>query len=211
MIFWLILTVSLGWAVIILAHILGRNKTISAESARKSVHIAHALVIGSWPFFANYKAVIIGEIVSLFLVLAARKLGLFKHFREVERLSWGEFFFPVAVIIMAVFEPSEWLFLAAVLHFGLADALAAIIGNRAKSQTYVIFGHKKSLVGTAVFWLTSFIICSWYIFGHTAPETMLLPLALVVPTVTAAAENLSPWGSDNMTVPLLAFWLLGGL
>ncbi len=211
MVLWLILTASLGWAVIVLAHNLGRKKVISNETARKSVHIAHALVIGSWPFFANYKAVVIGEVLSLVLVLLARRLGLFKHFREVERLSWGEFFFPLAVIVMAFFEPSEWLFLAAVLHFGLADALAAIIGSQLKSKSYIVFGHKKSVAGTTAFWLTAFAICSWYIYSHAAPGTMLLPFALVIPSVTTLAENTSPWGSDNMTVPLLAFWLLRGL
>ncbi len=211
MILLLVLTVVFGIVTVLTAHYLSINRLISSELARKSVHIAHALIIGSWPFFTNYKLVIIGELLSLLLVVLARVFKIFGPFREIQRLSWGEFFFPLAVIIMALYEPSPWLFLAAVLHFGFADALAAIVGDRIRQGNYVVLDHKKSFIGTSVFWLVSFGIVGWYINFHLSSATDLWPTAIIIPTVLAVAENVSPWGSDNLTIPLLAFVLLGAL
>lgn len=208
MIWLLVLTAAIGVLAILLADMLRHRHVIGNELARKSIHITHALIIGSWPFFTNYKIVIAAEVFSFGMVLLARVFKLFGPLREVKRLSWGEFFFPLAVIIMALLEPSQWLFLAAVLHFGLADGFAAIIGHQLKIGQYSVMGHKKSVAGTSVFWLVSFAITSWFIYGHTSLETSLFPMALIIPTLTTLAENISPWGSDNFTVPLVALWLL---
>ena len=213
MILLLAFTCAVGVVSILLARYLRLKKIISSEVARKSVHITHAFIIASWPFFTNYKVVIAGEVMSFVLVAVARAFKLFGPFREVERLSWGEFFFPLAVICMAIIEPDKWVFVAAVMHFGLADAFAAIIGDRIKRGHYIVFdhNHKKSLVGTAVFWIISCGITTWFISNHAVPGTALWPMIVVVPTLTALTENISPWGSDNFTVPLLAFWLLTSL
>ncbi len=206
---WLLgLTAAIGVLAILLADALRHRHVIGNELARKSIHITHALIIGSWPFFTNYKIVIAAEVFSFGMVLLARVFKLFGPLREVKRLSWGEFFFPLAVIIMALLEPSQWLFLAAVLHFGLADGLAAIIGSRVKKGHYIIFGHRKSVVGTMVFWLVSLAIVSWFLYGQSGLDPQFWPVVITISTITAIIENISPWGSDNFTVPLAAYGLL---
>lgn len=208
MIWLLLLTSAFGVLTILLADSFRRRHLIGNELARKSVHITHALIIGSWPFFTNYKVIIAAEVFSFGMVFLARVFDLFGPLREVKRLSWGEFFFPLAVIVLALLEPSKWLFLAAVLHFGLADGFAAIVGNRVSKGHYKIFGHHKSIIGTTVFWLVSFGIVIWFMYVQSNLAPDLWPVAFIIPTVAALIENISPWGSDNFTVPIAAYCML---
>jgi phytol kinase len=208
--FGIILTIGLGALVIIAAEKLRTKKVINNEIARKVVHTGHAILISTWPFFTTYFAVIIIELVSIAIALLARFFKFFEPLRTVGRSSWGELFFPSAAILLAILAPNKWIFVAAVLHFGLGDALAALVGQHFNTKRYIIFGHQKSLAGTLAFYLTSFILTFWVVVLSPAgfSKSAVWPALLITPLVATLAENFSPYGSDNFTVPILASLIL---
>lgn len=192
------------------AELLRTRKIISNETSRKLMHMAHGLVVASWPFFTSYYFIIAAEVLFLAVVLIARVFKFLQPLRNVNRQSWGEFYFPLAVILLAAFSLPELIFVAAMLHLALADALATLIGVRSKKGIYHIFGQKKSVAGSLAFYFTSLTILAWLFryspSSYPLPDWPLaLPALAVVATLT---ENISPYGSDNLTVPLVVVGLL---
>lgn len=194
-----------GLAIIVLAELLRTKKLISNEASRKTMHIIHGLVVASWAFIANYSFIIVAESLFLLVVLLARRFNIMKPLRSINRKSWGEMFFPLGVIVIALIAPSKWVFLAAMLHLGIADALAALVGRRFQKGKYYVFGQTKTIVGTGVFYAISLMIIFWLVhFNHTgyvAPNALFS--LLFIPLVATLAENYSVYGSDNLSIPIL--------
>ncbi len=98
------------------------------------------------------------------------------------------------------------IYTVALLQMGLADGLAAVIGTRyGKHNQYKIFGHAKSLVGAAAFFITSYsILLTYFIFtGHIS-----IGWCLLVAAGAAGLENLGVQGIDNLLVPLFVALML---
>lgn len=210
---WLILSIVAGGFVVLLAEYLRRHNLVNNETARKIIHIAHALTVASWPFFTSYTLVVAAEAIFIAVVLLARKWGLLQALRAVKRKSWGEIFFGSGVILLALLKPSPIAFLVAMLHLGLADGMATIIGQRVKSRTYYVLSQRKTIAGTATFALTSVtIIAALAVFSDVAFTVSSFTFSLLLfPLATALAENVSPYGSDNLSVPLLTLSLFNFL
>lgn len=199
-----------GCGMLIVCDQLCAKKKLNPELARKIPHITSGSIVASWPIYVSYKAIIAAMVIYLVLTVIIHKRGLFERTRQVGRKSWGEWGYPVAVIILCLLQPSKWIFAVALLHFALADAFAAIVGTKygTKQTTYKIYGHTKTIIGTATFYVTSLIIVSLLLTfdhsysGSTAGTLLLVPLASTV------LENIGLFGLDNLLVPLGAGTIL---
>lgn len=202
---WPVLGMLIGGSVVGIAEYLRRCKRIDNETARKIIHIAHALTVSIWPFFISYTLIIGAEILFIVIVLMARKFHKLEALRSVKRQSWGEIFFALGIIALAILSTPPLIFLAAILHLGIADGVAALVGQRLKSKVYYVFGQRKTVAGTAAFVLTALaIIATLAIFTDMAFTIKSYVLGLLfIPLAAALAENLSPYGSDNLTIPLV--------
>ncbi len=201
-----------GLSLVGFAYWLKSRRLIHNETARKLVHFAHALVVASWPVFIGYWFVIVGEIIFLGAVLVAQEYKIFHHIRIVNRQTWGEYFFPLGVIVLALFAPPIWVFVAALLLLGLADGMAAIVGNKLNTKAYKIFGHKKTVGGSLAFFIVSALIMLAAVWATPGAVSFgqLWAVIVGVPLLATIAENISPYGSDNFTIPLLVYFGVAG-
>jgi phytol kinase len=199
-----------GGSLVLTSEALRLRKLINRETSRKIIHITHSLVIVYWSFIATNSFIIAAEILFLIVVLLARKFSIMQPLRSVNRNSWGEIFFPFGVIGSLLLAPSNPVFLAAMLHLGLADALAALVGSRVKKGEYLIFSQRKTVAGTGTFFVVSLLIMFWLVrlssTGYVHPS--LLFLLLFIPFIATFVENYSPYGSDNVSLPILVVCLL---
>ncbi len=204
-------SIVIGGLTVLLAEKLRSRRKINNETARKIIHIAHALTVSTWPFFVSYLFIICVEIVFIFVVVLSRKQGWLSELRNVQRASWGEIFFGLGVILAAALRPSSTAFLIAMLHLGMVDSLATLVGQRLKSRAYNIFGQRKTVAGTAAAAISSIgVIAGLAVFGNTVFTVSSYVLSLLIfPLVTTFAENFSPYGSDNLTIPLAVLGLCG--
>ncbi len=205
----LLMSSSIGGLLVIVAEALRIKKVLRNETSRKLIHIAHGLVVASWPFFTNYSFIITAEILFFVVVLLARTFRIMQPLRSVNRRSWGELFFPLGVIALALQRPSPGIFLVAMLHLALADAVATLVGQRAQKGRYYILGYQKSIAGSVAFYVASLGIMIGAI-THLAvyPTRSMLFAVAVIPLAAMLTENFSPYGSDNFSVPLVVIWLL---
>lgn len=206
---WLLISSALGLLAIAFVEILRSKKLVSNETSRKTLHIAHGLVVVAWVFVATLSFIIMAEILFLAVVLLARHYRFMQPMRDVDRKSWGEIFFALGVIVTALLAPTQEVFVAAILHLALADALAALVGRKFKRGVYYIFGHRKTIAGSGTFFAISCLITFGLMQFDSAAYT---PGALLfIPIAATLAENLSPFGSDNLTISLAVIGALSAV
>lgn len=192
--------------ILILAELLRSAKLVrQPEMLRKFVHILTGTFAASWAFFMPFWAIQILSISLLLVVIVSKRLSIFKSVHEVSRLTYGEELFPVGIFLSATLANSEWVYMAAVLHLGLADGFAAAIGMwRAKRFRFKIWGQRKSLLGSATFYLLSMSIVTLTLFlDPVHAQSMSFLILLWVPIAATVIESVAVFGTDNVLVPLL--------
>lgn len=188
---------------VFLSEYLSRKKLLGKETSRKVPHMITGLVIAVVAYFIELETIRVLLLADILVILAVYKFNLFSSARDVDRLSWGELFFPIGLIVAAFISTSKWVFIAAVLVLGFSDAIAALVGLKAGKHKYTTFGHTKSYEGSAVFFLTALLIISWVTFiAPSGLQEFWLPVVLLSFSATLV-EGITPWGMDNMLIPIL--------
>lgn len=201
------------FCLLFLAERLRHKKIIHGEIARKFVHITVGAFIATWPYYLSMLTIEILSFALLLGVVVSRYMTFFKAIHEVNRKTWGDLLFPLGIGLSAVLASEPWIFSAAILHLSLADGAAALVGERyKKAGQYIIFGQKKSVVGTLVFWLVSFMIISALLMTHYDQLSLVaVPLLLGLTSTTTLIENIAPNGTDNIFVPFVVVVVLNSL
>lgn len=172
------------------------------EFSRKFVHVTVGTFVAFWPFFLTWRQIELLSLAFAVIVGLSQKLKIFQAIHSVQRTTWGEMYFALAVGITAFATHNKWIYMAAALEMALADGLAAIVGQRfGNSNRYTILGHTKSVAGTSTFFVTSVLILIAY--SHYS-GAQLGPLFIIILSLLASlAENASVEGLDNLVVPLM--------
>jgi phytol kinase len=195
------------FVLLVLSEVWWRKHELHGEFSRKFVHVSVGSFVAFWPFFLSWRQIELLSVAFLLVVLLSKWLGLFQAIHSVQRPTWGELFFAVAVGIVALITHDKWVYAAALLQMSLADGLAAVIGvhfgNRLK---YLVFGHTKSVAGTLTFFAVSLVILLG--FGYWSDMPLAFHYALLVSALASILENLAAFGSDNLLVPILVAVLL---
>lgn len=205
-----LLTLVSIFLILLLNEYLWRAKLLRGEAARKFMHILIGVWGAFWPFYMSWGEIRIIGLTAVGFILIMRLTPYFKSVFDVSRKTWGDVIGPGTIVLLTLFEPSVWVYTAAVLHIALADGFAAIAGTKyGKKNQYRIIGNTKSLVGTAVFWMISFgILAAGATFSQVGLQGLTLPLLVWVSAGAAYLENISPYGFDNFFVPMLIFAVL---
>jgi len=134
------------------------------EIVRKIIHIGIGPLIPIAQFLKidQNSALIFTGIVSL-TVLINYTYKIFPTIEDVERKSYGTFFYCLSLfILIALFwnkDPYALITGFFIMTFG--DGLAGLLGKSFNSKNWIFFKQKKSLYGTITMFLTSLIVvCS---------------------------------------------------
>jgi phytol kinase len=145
--------------------------------------------------------------------------GTIKAMEAGERGNLGTVYFPIsfaALIGLLWGEPVTLV--ASLMPMTWGDAMAAIMGRRYGHYRYTIAGRTRSVEGSLAMlfwsWVATFLALFFmpYLLA-TAPLNWLLALIYsgAVALACTLTEGLSPWGTDNLTVPAVAALLLHAL
>lgn len=212
-IFQILLAIIPVWGLLIVVDRLWEAKKIQVETSRKIIHTLTGVYIAFWPLFINWTYIQILSIALLAVILISYKLHIFQSIHAVKRITTGEILYPLAIAICALIEPPAWMFTAAILHLALADSAAAYIGTKwGKSTHYQIMSHGKSILGSLSFYIVSFSILLSTMF-FVDPTNLPSPFWLLgfTPLALTFLENISWYGTDNITIPLAVIVLLNTL
>ena len=184
------------------------------ELSRKIIHIGTGPVILLACLFEIPKN--IAFFSALFITIA---LGINYQYRllpaieDIERKSFGTIAYGISItLLLLLFWPRYASSISiGVLSMAFGDGLAGLIGRSINSPKWLVLGQTKSIAGTltmgSVVALTTSVISS-------INNLDIQPLEIVVISLIATfLEQISPWGIDNLTVPIgvtcIGIWLVG--
>jgi phytol kinase len=202
---YILLTLGIVAAVLLINEWWWHGRT-HGEISRKAVHISVGTFVAFWPLFLTWRQIELLSLGFVIVVLVSQQLQIFKAIHSVQRPTWGEIMFGLSVGLVAYMTHNPAIYAVALLHMSLADGLAAIFGVRyGASNAYQIFGHRKSVAGTATFALVSTLI----LIGFGIQQGIGFHLSFV-PLILGAAilENLAVRGIDNLLIPVLVAFVL---
>ena len=205
-----------SWIIIILliAFLSKRYFPKKEELSRKIIHIGTGpVILLAWLFD------IPKNIAFLTALLITLGLGINYQYRllpaieDIERKSFGTIAYGSSItLLLFLFWPRYASSISiGVLSMAFGDGLAGLIGSSINSPKWTILGQTKSIAGTltmgSVVALTTSIISSTNNLG-------IQPLEIIVISLIATLlEQVSPFGIDNITVPVgvtcIGIWLLG--
>jgi phytol kinase len=190
---------------------------LGPELSRKLFHMGGGLVALTlpWLFAGSWPVVILG-VLSALVFLSLRVVPLLRGsvgqvLSAVQRTSWGEFCFVLAIVVLFVLSGRQpVLFGAPLLVLAMADTAAALVGGSYGKLHYAtVEGGRKSAEGSSAFFLAAFfcIHVPLLLFTETGRPACLL-IAANVALLTMMAEAIAWRGSDNFVVPFFSFVFL---
>ena len=173
------------------------------ELLRKIIHIGMGPLIPLAKFLeieqsaAQYFA---GGMSILILINYIYKL--FPIIEDIERKSFGTFFYSFSLLILIIlFWEKDPLALTAgffIMTFG--DGFAGLIGKNFKSKNWTILNQKKSIIGTTTMFLISLLVISILGYKNNIDfNYSYFGIALLATLL----EQISIIGIDNFTVPII--------
>ena len=101
------------------------------------------------------------------------------------------------------------IYFIAVLVLTVADSLAAVLGSTYKKKIYTVETHSKSLEGSAVFFLATFLIVHIPLLLMMDMDRLsTIMIALQVALVVTCLEAICLNGFDNVLIPIGTYYLL---
>lgn len=189
---------------------------ISAEYTRKISHITATLTSLSFVYVFQTHWFVLGLAVFSFLLLFIGKLKQsFRSIEDVSRRTLGSYLLPVGIYISFAISDhfnNRLLFILPILILAISDSLAGIIGlhfTGVKNHLNVLgLKVEKTLSGTMAFLVSSIFISAltFYVFGFDFPK--IIGLTIYISLATTIIEFLSPFGTDNLTIPVFASAIL---
>lgn len=195
-------------AVGVCSELLWRKSVLRGEGGRKFIHILSGVWVSLWPLYLPMKAISILAAGLLIGLIISRNLQIFHAVYDVKRRTFGEYFYPLAILLCAILAESRWQFSLAILLLAAADGLAAVVGTRYKKQAheYKVWGQQKSVLGTITYFASSIFIF-WFV-GAVYAQEVSWSAVLLLSAFAALLENVLPYGSDNLVIPVGTVLLL---
>jgi phytol kinase len=201
---------------IVISAALRRWSLISAELARKGVHVVLGLTVTSFPwlFTEQWPVRLLGG-AALLALAALRWVPLLRArfggaLHGVERESFGEFYLPIAVMVIWAMVPGDWIRYSLPLAIlATADAVAALIGKRYGQISYSNAGASKSWEGSLAFAAATFLVVHVPLLlcaAVTREQSLLIAVNMAV--LLMLVEGLAWEGFDNLFIPIVAMLLI---
>lgn len=165
---------------------------------RKIAHVLSALVCVPLLFWMSRGEFAALLIFFLFFFAVAHRMALFSSIHLRNRVTYGEVWFPAGLLVVVLLAYDVHLAaVAAFLVLAISDTCAGLVGHAMGS-------NGKSALGSLAFFSSALIV----LLGTFAVYTGALTFesagkALVIASAATLAEAVSPYGSDNLSVPLV--------
>ena len=187
-----------------------------SEVARKIVHIgvsnwffiyAHVFEGDIWPIVGLASFAVINAVLNV-------SGGLAKIMaQESTKRNWGLVQYPISIILLILIKRSGFgdmaTFGCAVLGMGYGDGLASIVGRHVRSPK-LWKDSKKTVAGSVTMAAVTFVVVLIMktAYGNAEIETVLLSAA-VCSVAATLVEATTPFGLDNISVPLTIYLIAG--
>ncbi|MFH0733808.1 MAG: DUF92 domain-containing protein [bacterium] len=215
----LIILILMGFlsSIAILTELIVNKKLIYPEISREILHITAGITsIVAILFVQN---ILLLKWVSFFLVFLVFYFVYFSKLQDKDNnnsKSWGMFYFALSTFLLLFFLGDKYpdIIITSLLILTFSDSFAAIMGTFFAKSYFRITSDKKSIFGSAAFFILTFIILFFSPiyssnFVFLARDVYLSFItAIAISVVLTSLEMISSNGLDNLTVPIFSGILL---
>ena len=193
---------------ILVAEGLRKAKGYSPAFTRKIIHVGVGNWVFLWPlFFRHWFIAMIPPLSFIFINYASYRKELIKAMEVKERAGLGTVYYAFSnTVLVAASCYINRLIVGAVgvMIMTWADGLADVIGRRVGKHKYTVGGSTKSVEGSIGFLIIAIIASAITLAYYGYSVAAALPTLLIISLASTIVEAVSPKGTDNLTVPLLA-------
>ncbi|NCB40398.1 MAG: hypothetical protein EOM80_16685 [Erysipelotrichia bacterium] len=185
----------------------------SQEATRKFVHLTGGIVSLSFAYIFKSHWTVLGLCIAFVsLMVTTKKLGMLQSVHGVKRKSSGDLLHPIAIYltftVTTYFEKPDF-YLISIMVLSVSDALAAIVGVSYGFKVYSVEEERKSLEGSFIFLLSTFLIVhiGLLLLTHVGRMECVLA-ALLISVLVTCFEAISLGGADNIIIPFGTLFII---
>ena len=204
------------WIIILLliAYLCKRFFPKKEELSRKIIHIGTGpIILLAWLFDIPKNIAFLTALLITIALSVNYQYRLLPGIEDIDRKSFGTVAYGISItLLLLIFWPHyASLISIGVLSMAFGDGLAGLIGQSINSPKWSVLGQSKSIAGTLTM-LTVVAITTCTI--SSINNLNIQPLEIILISLIATfLEQISPWGIDNITVPIgvtcIGIWLVG--
>jgi phytol kinase len=207
------LTVSFGFigTIVGVGFLMARDKRIKPEFIRKFIHIG----VANWWFLLlwGFDSLAYALVGPVFFILA-NTAAVFTGTADVlgirdRRRNYGLIYYPISLFFLVAAGFMDllpmWAAGIGVLTMGYADGFAAVAGKRWGHCSVSGTKGAKTVVGSSVMFIITALVVLGFSVGYRFDSLWTLSwwIGLIVVAASATCiEAFTPWGLDNLSVPL---------
>ena len=200
--------------ILVIAFLCKRFFPKKEELSRKIIHIGTGpVILFAWLFDIPKNIAFFSALLITIALGINYQYRLLPAIEDVERKSFGTISYGISItLLLLLFWPSYASSISiGVLSMAFGDGFAGLIGKSINSPKWSVLGQTKSIAGTftmgTVVAISTTTISSIYNLGLQPIEIILISL------IATFLEQISPWGIDNITVPIgvtcISIWIVG--
>ena len=164
-----------------------RKYKVRTEITRKIAHVCSGVFAILFSYILYRNEFIVVSLLFFFFFLFTYFTKSLKSISVSDRRTIGEITYPLGVIVLAMsLYGAKWVFIGGLLILAVPDAVAGLVGLRLRQTG-------KSAIGSM-----SYFICSLIILAFLRDPLTAAGIAAVLTLI----EMISPFGFDNLTVPI---------
>ena len=185
---------------------------INPEYSRKVIHI----MLGNFYFiallyFSDWYFACFGPFVFIFVNYFYVKYRYIKlmlrHNKKIKNgeiyYDYGTVYYAISLTIITIYSwkiKKPEIGLCPFLSMAFGDGFACVIGSSIKSPSIFIFESKKSLIGSFTMFFITFLIYNIFFWYYNINMGMIK--AFFMGIISMLLEAISPYATDNLTVPI---------
>lgn len=190
--------------------ILSKIKLLSNEGSRKFIHI----VLSNWwivamKYFDNplYAAVVPALFVIINYISYKKQILKVMEREDKSVNDLGTVYYAISLLILSLitfgYKDYEYIGALGILVMGYGDGLSAVIGTTFGKRKFKVANVSKSVEGTITMFITTFVVVIT-ILNIYLPVAFIQKFLItsIVSIVATIVEAYTPYGLDNLTVPL---------
>jgi len=171
-----------------------RRVNANREITRRIAHVLSSLFGLAMGIVMEATVFIIMCLFFLIVITISLHIRYFSFIHNVKRKTYGELLLPLGILVSyLVANDVTIIFTSSILILAIADPIAGVIGDFF-SRTYAL--------RTMVFFTIALLILLVIL-----PPGLYVMVVLIASTITIV-ERISPFGTDNFTIPLTTSILL---
>ncbi len=186
-------------ALLGLMELIVKSSPLSKDVSRRIIHITAGVISALLPRYMSFDQIAFLSSCFVAIICLSIRYNVFSSMHGVRRHTYGEIYFPLGVLVTALFFPNVSQYVYGVLVLGISDALASIIGQRYGIRKFRrLLCADKSYAGSAAFFASAVLIGFVILALAHASLIEAFLFSLLMAGVLTIVEGKLTDGEDNL-------------